>query len=144
MDLARLRAAPAAVVSRVSRRQAAAEPTHTITDVVEEARRHRPSINVGLIERAHQVAAMAHEGQLRASEISRDRVEDARSVLKAGEEVEAKVTGIDRKSRVISLSIRAKEAHEEAQAIQEYQTDSGRTGAGTTLGDLLKEQMTPE
>ena len=67
MDLARLRAAPAAVVSRVSRRQAAAEPTHTITDVVEEARRHRPSINVGLIERAHEVAAMAHEGQLRAS-----------------------------------------------------------------------------
>ncbi|HEX6129233.1 MAG TPA: bifunctional (p)ppGpp synthetase/guanosine-3',5'-bis(diphosphate) 3'-pyrophosphohydrolase, partial [Candidatus Limnocylindria bacterium] len=67
MDLARLRAAPAAVVSRVSRRQAAAEPTHTIEDVVEEARRHRPSINVGLIERAHQVAAMAHEGQLRAS-----------------------------------------------------------------------------
>jgi GTP diphosphokinase / guanosine-3',5'-bis(diphosphate) 3'-diphosphatase len=67
MDLARLRAAPAAVVSRVSRRQAAAEPTHTIEDVVEEARRHRPSINVGLIERAHQVAAAAHEGQLRAS-----------------------------------------------------------------------------
>jgi len=67
MDLARLRAAPAAVVSRVSRRQAAAEPTHTIEDVVEEARRHRPSINVGLIERAHEVAAMAHEGQLRES-----------------------------------------------------------------------------
>jgi GTP pyrophosphokinase len=67
MDLARLRAAPAAVVQRVSRRQAAAEPTHTMTDVVEEARRHRPSINVGLIERAHEVAAQAHEGQLRAS-----------------------------------------------------------------------------
>jgi GTP pyrophosphokinase len=67
MDLARLRAAPAAVVSRVSRRQAAAEPTHTIADVLEEARRHRPSINVGLIERAHDFAAQAHEGQLRAS-----------------------------------------------------------------------------
>ena len=67
MDLARLRAAPAAVVSRVSRRQAPAEPTHTITDVVEEARRHRPSINVGLIERAHDFAAVAHEGQLRSS-----------------------------------------------------------------------------
>ena len=67
MDLARLRAAPAAVVSRVSRRQAAAEPTHTITDVVEEARRHRPSLNVGLIERAHDFAAVAHEGQLRSS-----------------------------------------------------------------------------
>ena len=67
MDLARLRAAPAAVVQRISRGQAAAEPTHTIADVVEEARRHRPSINVGLIERAHEVAAPAHEGQLRAS-----------------------------------------------------------------------------
>jgi guanosine-3',5'-bis(diphosphate) 3'-pyrophosphohydrolase len=67
VDLARLRAAPAAVVSRIARTQAPAEPTHSITDVVEEARRHRPSINVGLIERAHQVAEQAHEGQLRDS-----------------------------------------------------------------------------
>jgi guanosine-3',5'-bis(diphosphate) 3'-pyrophosphohydrolase len=67
VDLARLRAAPAAVVSRIARTQAPAEPTHSISDVVEEARRHRPSINVGLIERAHQVAEQAHEGQLRAS-----------------------------------------------------------------------------
>jgi GTP pyrophosphokinase len=67
MDLARLRAAPAAVVQRIARTQAPAEPTHTIEDVVEEARRHRPSINVGLIERAHQFATSAHEGQVRAS-----------------------------------------------------------------------------
>ncbi|HEX2195085.1 MAG TPA: bifunctional (p)ppGpp synthetase/guanosine-3',5'-bis(diphosphate) 3'-pyrophosphohydrolase, partial [Candidatus Limnocylindria bacterium] len=67
MDLARLRAAPAAVVSRVARRQEAEEPSHTIGDVVAEARRHRPSINAGLIERAHEVAALAHEGQRRAS-----------------------------------------------------------------------------
>jgi GTP pyrophosphokinase len=68
MDLARLRAAPAAVVQRISARtQAAAESPHTIESVIEEARAHRPSINVGLIERAHEVAAMAHEGQLRAS-----------------------------------------------------------------------------
>jgi GTP pyrophosphokinase len=67
MDLARLRAAPAAVVQRIARSQAPAEPTHTIEDVVAEARRHRPSINVGLIERAHEVAAQAHEGQMRAS-----------------------------------------------------------------------------
>jgi guanosine-3',5'-bis(diphosphate) 3'-pyrophosphohydrolase len=67
MDLARLRAAPAAVVQRITR---SAEPTpgsHTLADVVAEARRHRPSINVGLIERAHDVAAQAHEGQTRAS-----------------------------------------------------------------------------
>ncbi len=83
-------------------------------------------------------------GHLRASEISRDRVEDARTVLKVGDEVEAKVTGIDRKSRIISLSIKAKEAHDEAQAIQSYKSDAGKPAAGTTLGDLLKEQMTPD
>jgi small subunit ribosomal protein S1 len=83
-------------------------------------------------------------GQLRASEISRDRVEDARTVLKVGETVEAKFTGVDRKSRILSLSIKAKEAHEEAQAIQNYKTDAGRPTTGTTLGDLLKEQLTPE
>jgi small subunit ribosomal protein S1 len=83
-------------------------------------------------------------GQLRASEIARDRVEDARTVLKIGDEVEAKFTGVDRKTRVLSLSIKAKEAHEEAQAIQSYKSDAGKPAAGTTLGDLLKEKMTPE
>jgi small subunit ribosomal protein S1 len=83
-------------------------------------------------------------GQLRASEIARDRVEDARLVLKVGETVEAKFTGMDRKTRVISLSIKAKEAHEEAQAIQTYKSESSRSTSGTTLGDLLKEQLTPE
>jgi len=78
------------------------------------------------------------EGYLRASELSRDRVEDARMVLKAGDEVEGKFVGIDRKSRTINLSIKAKEAHEEAQAVQSYKTD---TGSGTSLGDLLKEQI---
>jgi small subunit ribosomal protein S1 len=83
-------------------------------------------------------------GQLRASEISRDRVEDARAVLKPGDEVEARFTGVDRKSRVLSLSIKAKEAQEEAQAIQNYKSESGKPAASTTLGELLKEQMGPE
>jgi small subunit ribosomal protein S1 len=78
------------------------------------------------------------EGQLRASELSRDRVEDARAILKVGEEIEAKFTGLDRKSRTISLSIKAKEAHEEAQAVQSYKKE---VTAGTSLGDLLKEQI---
>ncbi len=82
------------------------------------------------------------EGQLRASELARDRVEDARTVLKVGEEVEAKFTGLDRKTRMISLSIKAKEAHDEAAAVESYKSDSGSTGGvGTTLGDLLKEQI---
>ena len=81
------------------------------------------------------------EGQLRASELGRERVEDARAVLKVGEEVEAKFTGVDRKSRTISLSIKAKEAHEEAEAVQSYRSESATSG--TSLGDLLKEQIGP-
>ena len=80
------------------------------------------------------------EGQLRASELGRDRVEDARAVLKVGDEVEAKFTGVDRKSRTISLSIKAKEAHEEAEAVQSYRSETAPSG-GTTLGDLLKEHI---
>ncbi len=78
------------------------------------------------------------DGYLRASELSRDRVEDARTVLKVGEEVEARFTGVDRKNRRISLSIKAKEAYEEAAAVEEYKsTDTG----GTSLGDLIKEKI---
>ncbi len=83
-------------------------------------------------------------GYLRASEISKDRVEDARTVLKAEQELEARFTGVDRKTRVISLSIKAKEAHEEQQALQDYQSEAGKPATGATLGDLLKEQMTPD
>ena len=78
------------------------------------------------------------EGQLRASEISRERVEDASKVLSVGQEVEAKFTGVDRKNRVITLSIKAKDTAEEAEAISDYKSSSP---VSTTLGDLLKEQM---
>ncbi len=81
------------------------------------------------------------EGQLRATELGRDRVEDARTVLKVGETVEAKFIGVDRKTRSISLSIKAKEMHEEAEAVQSYRTESGSSSSGTSLGDLLKEQI---
>jgi len=79
------------------------------------------------------------EGYLRASEISRDRVEDARAVLKLGEEVEAKFLGVDRKNRTISLSIKAKDQDEEQAAIKGYSRET--TGGATTLGDLIREQM---
>jgi small subunit ribosomal protein S1 len=78
------------------------------------------------------------EGYLRASEIARDRVEDARSVLKEGEEVEARIVGVDRKTRQISLSIKAKEQAEEQQAMDDYRSSSS---GGATLGDLLKDQL---
>jgi small subunit ribosomal protein S1 len=80
------------------------------------------------------------KGQLRASELSRERVDDARTVLKVGEEVEARLTGVDRKTRLATLSVKAKEAHEEAQAVESYRSESV-TGSGTTLGELLKGRM---
>ena len=81
------------------------------------------------------------EGQLRASDIGRDRVEDARQFLSVGDEVEAKFMGVDRKTRSISLSIKAKEAHEEAEAMQNYRSEQGPATAGTSLGELLKAQI---
>ncbi len=80
-------------------------------------------------------------GSLRASELARGRVEDARTVLKVGEEIEAKFTNVDRKNRTIALSIKAKEVHEEAEAISSYKSDSAAAPVGTTLGELLKEKM---
>ena len=80
-------------------------------------------------------------GTLRASELARDRVEDARTVLKVGEEIEAKFVNVDRKNRGVQLSIKAKEQHEEAEALSSYKSGAGASPAGTTLGELLKEKM---
>ena len=81
------------------------------------------------------------EATLKASEISRDRVEDARNVLKEGEEVEAKIISVDRKSRVIQLSIKSKDVEDEKEAIQSLR-DKPQTASdapvATTLGDLLR------
>jgi len=79
------------------------------------------------------------EGTLRASELSRDRIEDARTILSEGDEVEAKFMGVDRKSRTISLSIKAKDSEDEAAMLQDYGSDSAE--ATTNLGDVLKRQM---
>ena len=78
---------------------------------------------------------------LRASELARGRVEDARTVLKVGEQIEAKFINVDRKNRTVALSIKAKEAHEEAEAISNYNSEAGLVPAGATLGELLKEKM---
>ncbi|MGR8979607.1 MAG: 30S ribosomal protein S1 [Gammaproteobacteria bacterium] len=76
------------------------------------------------------------EGYIRASEIQRDRVEDARTLLKEGEEIEAKFIGVDKKSKSISLSIKAKDMDEETHAIKDYSQQQ----AGTpTLGDIFKQ-----
>jgi len=78
------------------------------------------------------------EGYLRASDIAKERIEDATLHLKVGQKIEAKFVGLDRKGRTLALSIRAREDDELADALEEYQ--SAATGT-TNLGALLKEQM---
>lgn len=79
------------------------------------------------------------EGYLRASEISTDRVEDARNVLKEGDKVNAMIVNVDRKSRNINLSIKAKDSADQQEAISKLQNDAS---AGTTnLGALLKAKL---
>jgi len=81
------------------------------------------------------------EGYLRASEVARDRVEDARTRLKEGETVSAMVINIDRKNRAINLSIKAKDAADETEAMQKLQSESAAATGGTNLGALLKAKL---
>ena len=81
-------------------------------------------------------------GYLRASEIGRDRVEDARNVLKEGDEVSTVITNIDRKTRNIQLSIKAKDMADQNEAMQNLSQQSARENAGTTsLGALLRAKL---
>ncbi len=81
-------------------------------------------------------------GYLRASEISRDRVEDARNVLKEGDEVEAMIINVDRKVRAIQLSVKAKDSADQQEAMQRLSASTERENAGTTsLGALLRAKM---
>jgi len=82
------------------------------------------------------------EGYLRASEVSRDRVEDIRNHLKEGDEVEAMIINVDRKNRVINLSIKAKDSAEQDAAMKKYSAESAAAASGATnLGALLKAKM---
>jgi small subunit ribosomal protein S1 len=81
------------------------------------------------------------DGYLRASEISRDRVEDARNHLKEGDSVEAMIINIDRKNRSISLSIKAKDSVETAETLQRMQAESGAATGTTNLGALLRAKL---
>lgn len=79
------------------------------------------------------------EGYIKAGDLSRDRVEDATKVLKVGDTLESRFIGIDRKTRVITLSVREKEIQEEQEVVAEYSRNAS-TGK-TSLGDLLKDQL---
>jgi len=80
------------------------------------------------------------EGYIKAADISRDRVEDARSVLSVGEKVEAKIVNVDRKNRALGLSIKAKDMDDEKEAVQSLKDQDGAASPGT-IGDLIKAQM---
>jgi len=80
------------------------------------------------------------EGYLRASDIRKERVEDASKVLSVGDEVEAKFISLDRKNRTLALSIRALEDDELAEALEDYHSQNASSGT-TSLGELLKEQL---
>ncbi|MEK9812237.1 MAG: 30S ribosomal protein S1 [Bordetella sp.] len=82
------------------------------------------------------------EGYLRASDISRERVEDARSHLKEGDEVEAMIVNVDRKARSINLSIKAKDSADAADVLQKMAAETTGAASGTTnLGALLKAKL---
>ncbi|MFU8762938.1 MAG: 30S ribosomal protein S1 [Haliea sp.] len=80
------------------------------------------------------------EGILKASDISRDKVDDARSLYKVGDSVEAKIISVDRKNRGLALSIKAKDFDDEKEAVKSLK-DQEETSSATTIGDLIKAQM---
>ena len=83
------------------------------------------------------------EAILKGSELSREKVEDARNELQVGAEVEAKIINVDRKNRVINLSIKAKDVSEEKDAVKAHRSTEAEstTATPTTIGDLIKAQM---
>ncbi|MDA0189925.1 MAG: 30S ribosomal protein S1 [Proteobacteria bacterium] len=82
------------------------------------------------------------DGYLRASEVSRDRIDDLTKVYKEGDEIEAMIINVDRKSRSINLSIKAKDQAEQQEAMQKLASESGSASSGTTnLGALLKAKL---
>ncbi|XKE47169.1 30S ribosomal protein S1 [Halomonas organivorans] len=90
---------------------------------------------------AHVELATDVVAVLKASEISADRVEDARNVLNEGDSVEARIIGVDRKNRQINLSIKAKDQEDTRRGMQKLREQDVETGGPTTIGDLIKQQM---
>ncbi len=85
------------------------------------------------------------EATRKSSELSREKIEDARHELAVGEEVEAKIINVDRKSRVINLSIKAKDVSEEKAAVKAHRSSNtaevDKAASPATIGDLIKAQM---
>jgi len=81
---------------------------------------------------------------LKASDLSRDRVEDMRTELNEGDEIEAKIVNLDRKNRTITVSVKAKEIDEEKDSIAEHNKQTASAASPATVGDLIKAQMDKE
>ena len=81
------------------------------------------------------------KGLLNVSEVSRDKVEDLRTVFKINDEIESKIIGFDKKNRTVKLSIKAKEEKEEREAIESYKAEEKESISKTSLGDLLKSKF---
>lgn len=79
-------------------------------------------------------------GTIKVSELSEERIQDASSLVKVGEEIEAKIVNVDRKGRSLALSVKGKVADEHAEALKKY-TNNDEGASTTTLGDILKEKM---
>lgn len=110
------------------------------------AENDKGSIVKGIVKEVDAKAAVITladdiEGTLKASDLSRDKVEDARNVLKVGEEVEAKITSVDRKNRTILLSVKAKDVEDEKSAVKEHSSKQSEQMSPTTIGDLIKAQI---
>lgn len=84
------------------------------------------------------------EGTLRASEISRDKIDDARNTINEGDDIEVKIVSVDRKSRMISLSVKAIEIDDEKAAIQDHKGQEASDVSPGTIGDLIKAEMDKE
>lgn len=80
------------------------------------------------------------EGHIKLADLARERVEDANTLVKVGEEIEAKFMGVDKKNRILTLSVKAKESQEESDALKEYSAGNSSDSTGT-LADLFKEHL---
>ena len=94
------------------------------------------------VDAKQAILEMADEvdGVLKASEISVDRVEDARNALNVGDDVEVKIISVDRKNRTLGVSIKAKDMADEEQAVREHNEKTSDVSP-TTIGDLIKQKM---
>ena len=98
---------------------------------------------VGEVKEKHALIMINEKikGLLNISEVSMEKVQDMRTIIKPGETVEAKIIGFDNNNRTVKLSIKAKEEKDEKEAVESYRSEETESIAKTSLGDLLKSKI---